>query len=222
MARNGRPSAATVKRLYALSGNRCAFPRCTAPLIHEGVVTGEVCHIKAASPEGPRFDPQQTEQERNAFENLVLMCEPHHKVIDADEESYTVEQLQQIKQRHEAGQHSEPASGSADLFAAAILGSSVYGDVTNVGNLTICQGTQLAPTLEARPQLEIGFASSFFLPLQARTTLTPVIGGGGGLYLSREDTVSIRTDNRGQKSARYLSWAYTLPTRGRCLVRPRL
>src|SRR5216683_4619143 len=108
MARKGQPTSATLKRLFAVSGNQCAFPKCTAPLIHEGVLTGEVCHIKAASLEGPRYDPSQTEKERHAFDNLVVMCQPHHTVIDADEVAYTVERLQDLKQQHEAGQHAQP------------------------------------------------------------------------------------------------------------------
>ena len=98
------PSAATIKRLFAVSGNICAFPKCTAPLVDaaSGKVTGRVCHIKAASPGGPRYDPGQTDEERHGFENLMLMCGTHHDVIDADEESYTVERLKELKARHEA------------------------------------------------------------------------------------------------------------------------
>ena len=43
----------------------------------------------------------------HAFDNLVVMCQPHHTVIDADEVAYTVERLQDLKQQHEAGQHGQ-------------------------------------------------------------------------------------------------------------------
>ena len=59
------PSQATIKRLFAHSGNRCAFPRCMEVLVEEGTVVGKVCHIKAANPKGPRYDPQQTTAERH-------------------------------------------------------------------------------------------------------------------------------------------------------------
>ena len=42
MARKGQPTSATLKRLFAVSGNQCVFPKCSAPLIHEGVLTGDV------------------------------------------------------------------------------------------------------------------------------------------------------------------------------------
>jgi len=96
------PTLATIKRLFAVSGNRCAFPGCTRPLVTEGTVTGEVCHIEAQSANGPRYDPRQTDRQRHGFENLILMCPSHHKVIDADPETYTVERLLEIKAQHEA------------------------------------------------------------------------------------------------------------------------
>ena len=87
------PSAPTIKRLFAVSGNTCAFPGCNIPLVDatSGKVTARICHIKARQPGGPRYDAQQTEDERHAFENLVLMCPMHHDVIDSDAETYTVE-----------------------------------------------------------------------------------------------------------------------------------
>ena len=98
------PSVATVKRLFAVSGNRCAFPGCALPLVDEasGKVTGRICHIKADSPGGPRYDPEQHDRERHGFANLVLMCPLHHDVIDSDVETYTVEKLLEIKAWHEA------------------------------------------------------------------------------------------------------------------------
>jgi len=99
------PSVKTLKQLFGLSRNRCAFPKCDVALVMDdtNVVIGELCHIKARRPEGPRYDDTQTDGDRNGFDNLVLMCPIHHKVIDEDEESYTFERLAQIKKTHEAG-----------------------------------------------------------------------------------------------------------------------
>ena len=67
------PSVATIKRLFAVTGNKCAFPRCPLALVDEasGKVTGRICHIKARQVGGPRFDRDQSDDERNAFENLI-------------------------------------------------------------------------------------------------------------------------------------------------------
>jgi hypothetical protein len=90
----------TIKRLFALSGNRCAFPGCTDVLVEGDVVVGHICHIKAANPEGPRYDDQQRPAERHGYDNLILMCQKHHTVIDDGEEAYTVERLTKMKADH--------------------------------------------------------------------------------------------------------------------------
>jgi len=97
-----RPKDKDVKRLFALSGNQCAMPRCRALIYDEsGTATGEVCHIKAGSKGGPRYDAGQSEEERHAFDNLILLCRHHHAVVDGEVQKYPAEDLQQIKSFHE-------------------------------------------------------------------------------------------------------------------------
>lgn len=95
------PSNITIKRLFATSGNKCAFPDCQVHISEGETIVGEVCHIEAANPGGPRYNLSQTDEERQAFENLILMCANHHKVIDSNPESYTVARLKEIKTSHE-------------------------------------------------------------------------------------------------------------------------
>lgn len=97
------PTERTIKKLFALSRNRCAYPNCETPIVHEtGAITGDVCHIKAASLGGPRFDPGQTDAERHAFENLVLMCKVHHQVVDSNPVRFTVDLLKDMKAMRES------------------------------------------------------------------------------------------------------------------------
>src|SRR6185437_11629315 len=97
-----KPSAKTYNLLYAKSSNRCAFPGCKNAITDGQTLVGNVCHIKAAKPGGPRYDPKQTNEERHGYENLLLMCSIHNKVVDSDEATYTVERLKQMKADHEA------------------------------------------------------------------------------------------------------------------------
>ncbi|MSM38684.1 MAG: hypothetical protein GJT30_03550 [Geobacter sp.] len=87
-----------------MSGGICAFPGCRTHLINlaSGALLGEMCHIRAASPGGPRFQPDQDDEERNADENLLLLCPTHHSLIDQDPVNYTVSKLIEIKTAHEA------------------------------------------------------------------------------------------------------------------------
>lgn len=91
-----------LKKLFARSGNRCAFPRCKAAIVHDDTLLGEVAHIKGLRPGSARHDPAQTPEERNAYANLILLCANHHNIVDDDEVSYPVERLLAIKAAHEA------------------------------------------------------------------------------------------------------------------------
>ena len=98
-----KPSVSTIKRLFAASGNCCAFPGCQATLVDEqsGVATAEVCYIRAEAPRRPRYDRTQSDKQRRGFDNLMLMCREHHKAIDADFLTYTVPKLRRMKASHE-------------------------------------------------------------------------------------------------------------------------
>lgn len=91
----------TVKRLYGLSGNVCANPNCRKPLITENNHIGEIAHICAASPDGPRYDPNMTDDERRSIDNLLLLCESCNKLVDNNAEEYPVSELKKWKNNHE-------------------------------------------------------------------------------------------------------------------------
>jgi hypothetical protein len=95
------PSEVVVRQLFARSGNRCAFPRCGTEIVQGGTTIGQVCHIKSPKPGGPRFDPKQSAAERHGYDNLILLCANHHKVVDDDEEAYTVDRLIKMRSDHE-------------------------------------------------------------------------------------------------------------------------
>jgi hypothetical protein len=124
----------TIKRLFGESGNLCAFPKCSQRLITGNVVTGKVCHIKAQSPQGPRYDPAQSEEDRHGYNNLLLLCGVHHDVIDADKESYTVERLHQIKKDHLVKSaklsNEDSERGSYLLFTQPVVSINQSGGIT--------------------------------------------------------------------------------------------
>jgi len=96
------PTLKTVKRLFAMSSNCCAFPACQVPLVEEsGTITGEIAHIRASSPNGPRYDPAQSDEDRHSFGNLILLCSRHHTVIDTEDNEYLVPTLERMKREHE-------------------------------------------------------------------------------------------------------------------------
>lgn len=96
------PTKTVLRELFLKSGNECAFPGCTHKIISSsGVFLAQICHIEAADVGGQRFNSNQTNEERRAFSNLLLMCHAHHKITD-DVIEYTVERLKGIKAQHES------------------------------------------------------------------------------------------------------------------------
>jgi len=103
-ARQYKPS--TIRRLDTLSGNSCYTPNCDKKLIAEDgkTIVSKICHIEAASQNGPRYNPNMTDDERRSFENLILLCDEHHSIIDnpENEKDYPVSLLQEWKKLHES------------------------------------------------------------------------------------------------------------------------
>jgi hypothetical protein len=93
--------------LFQKSGNRCAFPGCSQELTYpeapadDPVVLSEVAHIVAHTQDGPRGDYPLPLEERDKYDNLILLCEQHHNIVDDQPHTYPVERLRQIKADHE-------------------------------------------------------------------------------------------------------------------------
>jgi hypothetical protein len=135
-AKRRDPTPEAVKQVYALSGNRCAFPGCDVPLVDPttGGVRGELTHIAGVTPGGPRYDPSQTDEERQGKENLILLCQYHHSVIDAG--PYTAEDIRRMKAARETFPREELAP--ADELIRALL--QKMGATINHGSIILPQG----------------------------------------------------------------------------------
>lgn len=146
------PSLPTLKVLFARSKNLCAFPGCALPIAEDsGTVTGEVCHICAQRAGGPRYDPEQTQDERNAAANLVLMCSRHHKIIDSETQTFTVARLQSIKHAHEEKGIAELSPAGARVAQQLQANYGSVSIVNNSGNVAIqSPGTIQAHTVNIR------------------------------------------------------------------------
>jgi hypothetical protein len=71
----------------------------------DGALHGEIAHIEGALPDSRRFNAGMTNEERRAYDNLLIMCEYHHTTIDdpdTGEKTWPVDRLQRLKRDHEA------------------------------------------------------------------------------------------------------------------------
>jgi hypothetical protein len=129
-----QPSLKTIKRLCTLSGNRCAFDGCPVPLVEEEteVITGGICHIKSRRKGGPRYDPNQSQEDRHDFSNLILLCSRHHTIVDADVANYTVAYLQEMKAKHNptASKEVQPIDGARAELLLKRYAVHVNGSLT--------------------------------------------------------------------------------------------
>lgn len=106
----------TKRALAFRSGNICA--KCRKELTvnyRDGSVRaiGECAHIEGehsgnplkSIPPAARYNPSMTDEERNAFPNLIYLCASCHREIDKipeGEEYYTVSFLKELKYKHES------------------------------------------------------------------------------------------------------------------------
>ncbi|MFM0165892.1 hypothetical protein PQR39_36350 [Paraburkholderia sediminicola] len=81
---------------------------CDAPTVgpqtgtaDEEFSVGKAAHIKAAAPGGPRYDEEQTPEERSSIKNGIWACATCADIIDRDEAAYTVADLHQLKDKAE-------------------------------------------------------------------------------------------------------------------------
>ncbi|WP_084630616.1 HNH endonuclease signature motif containing protein [Desulfovibrio aminophilus] len=95
----------TRKILWGRSGSRCAI--CRRALIIDATgcddesIIGEECHIISSKANGPRYSTSFLNESIDDQKNLILLCRIHHKLIDDQQETYTVEKLKKIKSDHE-------------------------------------------------------------------------------------------------------------------------
>lgn len=100
----------SIKLLWANAAGRCSFPSCDKRLSVEQAretapyTLGEMAHIKGKNSGSNRYDGNQIDDERDNYQNLILLCPNHHTEIDKPENEniYTGEWLVNAKSNHEA------------------------------------------------------------------------------------------------------------------------
>jgi len=95
----------TRKILWGKSGNRCAI--CKKELVLESTpyddesIIGDECHIVSGQKNGPRYSELYPIEIIDSYQNLLLLCRVHHKMIDDRHETYLAELLLKIRENHE-------------------------------------------------------------------------------------------------------------------------
>jgi len=94
-------------RLWTLAGGRCQYKGCNRPLWKDELTLGKmnrayIAHIVADSPDGPRGDKKRSEKLAKDLNNLMLLCDTHHRTIDIEDvKGHPEKLLLKMKKEHE-------------------------------------------------------------------------------------------------------------------------
>lgn len=104
--RGPQPNEVTLRMLCGQAAGMCQFEGCTERLFYDDVTTAKfnasyVAHIVASSPDGPRGDENRSHLLSNKIENIMLMCDKHHRLVDDNPIDFPEEKLLEMKRRHE-------------------------------------------------------------------------------------------------------------------------
>lgn len=94
------------KLLWGRSGNRCAS--CKVELTQASTardpdsIIGDECHIVSSKSRGPRYDGSlAADFDHDSYDNLILLCKVHHKLVDDQPDTFDAEVLRELKTKHE-------------------------------------------------------------------------------------------------------------------------
>lgn len=87
---------------YLCSNPNCKKPTCGPNLdSHKVVNIGVAAHITAASKGGPRYNPNLNSTQRKSLENGIWLCQNCAKLIDSNENKYSVSVINEWKVKAE-------------------------------------------------------------------------------------------------------------------------
>ncbi|WP_102108611.1 HNH endonuclease [Oceaniglobus roseus] len=95
--------------VWGRAAGRCQYTNCGEELAGD-LITGDLAknhaylaHIIASNPDGPRGHPVLSHEKSDDPDNLMLLCDRHHREIDdrSKLDIYTVDALLEMKRRHE-------------------------------------------------------------------------------------------------------------------------
>lgn len=99
------PDAHTQRRLFAASAGYCQNPGCANELFVDAagksIHIAEMAHVFAATDGGPRTNPNLSQDERGAFENLIMLCANCHTMVDKAPEAFPDKMILNWKREHE-------------------------------------------------------------------------------------------------------------------------
>lgn len=140
-------SKPVIRKLRDRVAHRCSNPSCRVPTSAPGQNVSQVtnigiaAHIHAASPEGPRYSPEMSSEERKAFENGIWLCSNCSIKIDRSPSDYPSSLLKswkvisERKTTDELGKELPTHEDGINLLTAALTGQPIDMLSTSINNV---------------------------------------------------------------------------------------
>ncbi len=179
-----------------------------------GNVIGQICHIEAAKDGGPRFNSNQTNEERRKEENLILLCPTHHVVTD-DETKFTTQTLVEMKSSHESKMQSSTFNISDEIAKKAIE-NYIY-NYSHQENLNSGAGTQYNYQINNynstshETQEDLGIISEIFDYVFERinTGIGDDFDDNSNIYVEEKISLNFPDESDSEEVHEYFKYAYT-------------
>jgi len=167
MAKNNRDDFSPKTRLQIAkrAGWLCSDPSCrrlTVGSNSEGddeIMLGIAAHICAAAPGGPRYNSNQTPEQRSAPDNGIWMCRIHAAAIDAKDSKYTETLLYEWKAKaQEYARHLVLHGGTPQSPAVRVLADGGVDERLRnaaIEDLEVFRRTQKWPATDVALTLEV-------------------------------------------------------------------
>ncbi|NWK46425.1 hypothetical protein [Ralstonia pickettii] len=117
---------------------------------------GKAAHIKAAAPGGPRYDPNQTPEERSSIRNGIWVCANCSDEIDRDEESFPVEEL--LRRKATAEQLARDRLGKRPQATPLVARTSA--EISEAVRLFCSREAAIAEALDPRFSVSVTFENN--------------------------------------------------------------
>ncbi|MDD5267590.1 MAG: SAVED domain-containing protein [Methylococcales bacterium] len=131
-------SESTARLVWQAAAGRCMYRGCgndlgVTPLTTKVARVAYLAHIVASDPAGPRGDSSTSHALSDNPENIMLMCDAHHRLIDRiDEDGHPVTLLRDMRLEH-VSMVRKMLDGLAFPRTQAI---TLFGDIANIPTVT--------------------------------------------------------------------------------------
>jgi hypothetical protein len=131
-------SESTAREVWHAAAGRCMYRGCGEDLGKTSLTTKHarisyLAHIIASDPDGPRGDPVTSHALSDDPENIMLMCDAHHRLIDRiDESGHPVDLLREMRREH-VRMVRKMLDGLAFPRTQAV---TLLGDLANISTVT--------------------------------------------------------------------------------------